>query len=154
MKLKSFVFSIIVLSIFILSSCSTPLTKECLSPQISDLKIKWGDYIMKKDILVEGYILHSNGNLFKLKNIQDTTGSKIGNINDNDYCEIQKKIRNEFLKVEILNVTADTMRFVEYKSEMSLTTQRAFWNSKFKTETNQAFFDIFDKLTELKKNLE
>ncbi len=154
MKLKSFVFSFIFFTILLLNSCTAPVAKQCLSPQIIDLKIKWGDYIMKKDILVEGYILHSNGNLFKLKNIQDTTGAKIGNLNDDDYCEIQKKIRNEFLKIDILNVTADTMRFVEYKSEKSLTTQRAFWNSNFKTETNEAFFDIFDKLTELKKILE
>lgn len=109
---------------------------------------------MKKNILVEGYILHSNGNIFKLQNIQDTIGSKIGNLSDDDYCEIQKKLRNEFLKIEILNVTADTMRFVEYTSEKSLTTQRAFWNKNFQTETNKEFFYIFDKLTEFKKALE
>lgn len=137
----------LVIGIFI-NSCSTPSanTKSCLSPQLSDLKIKWGDYIMKKDVLVFGYVVHSNGDIHKLNKIQDTIGVKIGNINDEDYCDLQRRIRDEFLKVEILNVTADTMRFVEYKSLKSGSTQRAFWNSKFRTETNGGFFDIFESL--------
>ncbi len=145
-KINILVFIFIL--VYLINSCVTPpaTVKSCLNPQISDLKIKWGDYIMKKDILVFGYIVHSNGDIYKLNKIQDTIGIKIGNIEDEEYCNIQKTIRNEFLKVEILNVTADTMRFVEYKSDKSALTQRAFWNSKFRTETNGGFFDVFDRL--------
>lgn len=132
----------------VINSCNTPNTvvKSCLGPQLSDLKIKWGDYIMKKDILVFGYIVHSNGDIYKLNKMQDTIGVKVGNMKDENYCELQRQIRDEFLKVEILNVTADTMRFVEYKSIKSGSTQRAFWNSKFRTQTNGGFFDIFESL--------
>lgn len=148
-----FIAIIIVLTIS-LPSCKTLPPKECLPQQMKDLKIKWGDYIMKDDKLVQGYILHSNGDLYKIEKMQDTIGEKIGNITDEQYCQIHQQVRDEFIKVQVLNVTADTMRFVEYKSVNADITQRAFWNSNFWTQTNSGFFGIFAKLMSFKSSFD
>ncbi len=128
----------IFLSVFIIS-CNGGLVKtndpnhiaNCLNDNTNHILIRWGNYLTKKDKLIDGYMIKSNGIIYRLNKIEDTTGIEITGINDSLYCLFKNNVEMTIMKNQILNVFADTSRFVFLENPKNQYVFRAFWNPNY-----------------------
>ena len=143
--------SLIIFISAIIFACFIPGCKSqkagCQSEINKELKISWGEYY-PKEVIMKGYELTNDAELYSItrKLNKDIDLQKIGKLDNEKYCDIVNNLEKMFLKVQVINVPADTSRFIEYSNKTTSVTMRAIWNPVFITETNSSFQFIYDSL--------
>lgn len=150
MRLKLTTF--ILLSILFVA-CNGLIVKQskpnpiavCVTESNKGVLIKWGNYLTKKEKLINGFVIKSNGSICRLNNILDTTGVEILDVNDSIYCTYKNNVEKTIKKNQILNVFADTSRFLIVENPSTQSVFRAFWNPNYfdKNIRNQEFGALF-----------
>ncbi len=145
------IFNILILALL---ACSTANNQkpECLkNGKMDKVELRWGGMNYKKN-LISGYKIDTKFKLYKIsqagKNKQ-IKSKEIGEISPQIFCSLIKESQSIFLKIQTLNVLADTSNFIEFINPELNSTARAIWNAKFKTFGSKEFRDLKSKLDSL-----
>lgn len=145
---------LIFIILALLIGCSSSKKEhDCISKSRKNLLISWGDYDMKNNQLISGYAIKTDKTIHKLYNLQDSIGTEIlSKTSDSIYCEMSQKLWNTILKVQKLNVTADTVRFVRYANPDTDYQLNGFWNNRYKAIGSKEYREVFDILNTISPN--
>lgn len=128
----------LLISIFVIA-CNGTIVKQskpnpiavCVPESNKDLVIKWGNYLTKKEKLINGFVIKSNGSICRLENILDTSGVEILDVSDSVYCIYKNNVDKTIIKNQLLNVFSDTTRFIIVENPKTQYVFRAFWNPNY-----------------------
>lgn len=142
-----------ILILFLFANCTTTNNKpECLkNGKMDKVELRWGGMNYKKN-LITGYKIDAKSNLYAISQVgknQELRSKEIGKITPQQFCSLIKEAQSIFLKVQALNVFADSSNFVEFINPELNSTARAVWNAKFKTFGSKEFRDLLSKLDSL-----
>lgn len=149
-------FKIGLIFIFIfLFSCKSLDYAECTKIHHKELIIRWGENFNAENRKV-GYELNSKAELFKYENINNkkTSFSKVGNVNQERYCNILSMITKTILKTQVVNEIGDTLRYFEYLNPEKNSNLYFKWHPRFNTKNSRGFQEIYDSLNILKLSLD
>ncbi len=134
-----------------LVSCGSSYYSSCIDDAMQQMQIGWGDHDINSGS-IDGYILKTDGSLFKVE--RDSTGAatkteKIGTIDEDKYCSIYRMTAREVMKTQTLNSAIDIERYVFMKNIPTGLNFRASWNPKYDTYGSKGFRQVFDSLQAL-----
>lgn len=143
---------LILLIVVFNSSCNTVQDATCIKEANKGVEIRWGEANMEtKEML--GYALNTKSELLSTSTVpgySEFDYDKIGDIPQDIYCEMFKKIRKEFLKTQTLNSPGPKIsRYVEYYDRHTNVKLRVLWNPEHKTYWSEGFRGIYDQLQKL-----
>lgn len=141
---------IMFLILALLISCSSaPKPADCLGERNSDIKIIWGvitdngnrghQYTLKSDRTISmDSIPYLDG---KSRHVADIPRA-------DEFCSIYTDLMNLMLKVQALNVPAETNHFIEFVNPRANYRFRALWNPVHTNHGNKEFKEIYNRLEE------
>lgn len=156
MKKTHWFFKILIFYIFFLFvSCKSLDYAECTKVHHKELVIRWGESFNTENKKV-GFELNSKAELFKYENLNDKpiNYSKIGNVNQDRYCNILSMITTTILKTQVVNEIGDTLRYFEYINPEKNSNLYFRWHPRFNTKNSRGFQEIYDSLNVLKLSLD
>lgn len=144
----SFIKIVIAIILLVLAGCGSAKDENsCISKSRQDVIISWGEYDMKNNQLIRGYAIKTDMTIRKLYNLRDSVGADTLAIADMDlYCEMDAKLMNTIIKVQKLNVPADTVRFVRYSNLATEYNLNGFWNNRLKAIGSKEYREVFSIL--------
>lgn len=128
---------------FVLMSCNS-FKPTCINDSNKRLTFSFGDFDMKSEQMLNAYQIKSDGKVYKLLNWQGDCASSVFQLSENDYCTLKKKLEDEIMKTQTLNVQADTVRFVQYLMEGTSNRNRAMWNPRYEAIGSKGYREILD----------
>lgn len=138
----------LIILLTILSSCGTVNLAPCVNKKFAELKIRWGEEDKKMGI-IKGYEVDAYAKVYSIYKDGNSTGfhmKELIQMDASDYCQLMKKIQNEFIAVQALTAPGEVSRFVEMKNPAMMFEGRAVWNAKFETYLSKGFRAIYDSL--------
>lgn len=153
-KIKWF-FKLGLLSILInLISCKSLDYAECTKAHQQELVVRWGEIFIKDNKRI-GFELNSKAELFNYEQIANSSPkiSKLGNANQESYCNILSGITKTILKTQIVNEIGDTLRYFEYINPEKSSNLFVKWHPRFNTKNSRGFQEVYDSLNSLKSTI-
>ena len=137
-------FSLVALMLVFISSCKT-VEKDCLSAGYENIRIEWG-YLTKAN-QSEYYSLNSKSEIkqFVSDDLHQTVVDSFM-INKNDMCHLINKTSALFLKVQTLNVPADSNNYITLYNNKTRVVLRALWNPVHDNLGNKEFKALYQEL--------
>jgi len=145
----------LLFSIFFIVSCKSLDYAECTKVHHKELIIRWGESFKSGNKKV-GFELNSKAELFKYENMNNktTSYSKVGNVDQDRYCNILSMITKTILKTQVVNEIGDTLRYFEYINPAKNSDLYFKWHPRFNTKNSRGFQEIYDSLNILKLSLD
>ena len=144
---KIFITLIIIILAINLFGCAHHVN-SCIGTAIKPIIIRWGEYYSKNGE-IRGWQLSSNLIIQKYNKKSFMDSISIENfaiLPDYKFCKFVKMVQDTLIKVQALNVYADSMRFVEYLNTERDVNLRANWNMNFNTFLSSGFQTVYDSL--------
>lgn len=135
---------IIILLVAMFGCGSVNNEYDCVTESRKEVLISWGDYDMKHNKMIAGYAVTTDKQVYQLYNLSDSIGAvPLYKTTDSVYCEMSNKLWNTILKVQKLNVPADTVRFVRYANPARGFQLNGFWNNRLKAIGSKEYREVF-----------
>lgn len=147
--------TLFLLILLFLVSCKSLNYAECTKINQRELIIRWGEYFSSHNKRV-GFELNSKAELFKYENVNNSTinYSKIGNVDQNRYCNILSLLSKTILRTQIVNEIGDTLKYLEYINPERNSSLLLRWHPWFNTKNSRGVQEIYDSLNVLKLSLD
>ena len=145
----SFIRLIVLVFIFSVCSCSS-IEKDCLNKNQKNTIIIWGS-LKSDNSFKDAYQLTSDAVIkhFTILNGKKEDTSMVRKLSSIEVCNSFNETMGLFLKLQSLNVPADSNCFIEYINPDSHVQLRALWNPVFTNRGNKDFKQLFEKLMTL-----
>lgn len=142
---NSFIKIAIAAILLVLVGCGSAKDENsCITKSRQDVIISWGEYDMKNNQLIRGYAIKTDMTIREIYNLRDSVGVDTLAIADMDlYCDMDAKLMNTIIKVQKLNVPADTVRFVRYSNLATEYSLNGFWNNRLKAIGSKEYREVF-----------
>lgn len=140
--------SLVIILLIVLMGCGSAKNEsDCVNAASEKVLISWGEYDMKNNKLIAGYAVAADKQVYQLYNLRDSIGTvPLYKTTDSVYCEMSDKLWSTILKVQKLNVPADTVRFIRYTNQATNYQLNGFWNNRLKAVGSKEYREVFSIL--------
>jgi hypothetical protein len=134
---------------FSFSSCSS-VEKDCLNKNQKNTVIIWGS-LKSDESFKNSYKLTSDAKITHSSVLNSKMDDKIldRKLSNKEVCDSFNETMGLFLKLQSLNVPADSNCFIEYINPDANVQLRALWNPVHTNKGNKDFKQLFEKLMTL-----
>lgn len=140
---------IIITAAILLYGCisgSRNTVPDCIEGPNKGVLIRFGNFDNKFNNLLDGYMINDRAEIQDMDSVNQQSGTLIRRMDAEKYCGLLKRIHEEFIKVQTLNVGAERFRYIELYYPSGNTRLRAVWDPRFETFLSKGFREIYSDL--------